>query len=265
MSAADRGDPERWAERDGVRLHYLDSTDRADPGITPMVFLPGFGEEALDHVDLIELLLPRRVVVPDLRGRGPSDAPVAGYTLADHVGDLDAVIGAAGLDVVHVASYSRGTAYALRWALDHPDRVRSVAVGDYTAAHLVPPPGTVDIFVGQRRGGRPVTDRISATTMAAVFADAVAEDYHDRLARLPAPLLVVRGGRRSSLLSDEALARYRSARPDVVVEVLDDSGHDLWSPDPAAFPRLLARFAERADGSAQSSGTAASDSRWRDP
>lgn len=237
----------RWSSSGAVRLHWLeghaDATDRP-----ALVFIPGFGEEALDHLPLIDALPARRVIIPDLRGRGLSDVPASGYGLAEHVGDLDVVLRDAGAFRTHVASYSRGTAYALRWALEHPELVVSLTVGDYPAEHIRPPDGAADFLAGRARFGRPMTDRISERTMRTVFADCTNEAYYEALSRVRFPLLLMYGGRRGSMVDVEILERYRASRPDCAFERFEDSAHDLWQPDPARFGRTLARFIDAADG-----------------
>ena len=60
---------EKFANNQGVRLHYLDSggLDSGGQGV-PALFVPGFGEEAAEHTAVIEALAPRRTLVVDLRG-----------------------------------------------------------------------------------------------------------------------------------------------------------------------------------------------------
>ncbi len=213
-----------------------------------MIFIPGFGEEARDHIPLIEQLSARRVIVPDLRGRGPSDAPATGYGLAEHLGDLDAVVRNTGVRRVHVASYSRGTAYALRWAIEHADHVASLTVGDYPAAHIRPPEGAVDFMAGRSRFGRPMTERIPEQTMRAVFAACEDETYYESLSRLHVPFLLMYGGREGSMIDDKTLERYRTSCSNLTLDRFEDSAHDLWRPDPARFARQLGRFMDATDG-----------------
>ncbi|MFN8027826.1 MAG: alpha/beta fold hydrolase [Acidimicrobiia bacterium] len=97
----------RFVEHDGLRLHYLDSSgDDTDPTHHPVVFVPGMGDEAEEYHDLLDDLLPRRVLSVDVRGRGASEVPDSGWSPAHHVSDLDAIIGDSGVGRVHMASYS---------------------------------------------------------------------------------------------------------------------------------------------------------------
>lgn len=235
-----------WTAGSGARIHYLDSgPDRGNA--PPLLFVPGFGEEAADHLDLIRMLAPRRVVIPDLRGRGPSEAPASDYSLAAHVADIGAVVEHAGLQRFHLASYSRGTAYALGWAVDNPSRLRSITVAEYPAAQLIPPPGAAATLTERQRFGRPLTDRVPTDVIHRIFGQATHREFYDAIAALPIPLQVIRGTRGSTLISEATMADYRSARPDLVLETFEDSGHDLWRPDPARLANTLGGFLASVD------------------
>lgn len=241
----------RWAQNGDVALHYLDTDGLDSPDERlPLVFMHGFGEEALDHVDLMEQLAPRRVVLPDLRGRGPSDTPETGYTLDDHVADLDAILTAAiPPGRFHLASYSRGTGYALAWAAQHPERIASLTIAEYRAEHIAPPEGAAEAIAARERFGRPITERVSLDTARKVFSAAVTIRFDHVLRDIDGPVMVLRGTKRSSLVSEEALAAITSARPDTTVATYDDCGHDLWRPDPNRVADRLRSFLEGAEGS----------------
>jgi pimeloyl-ACP methyl ester carboxylesterase len=241
----------RWAHHDELRLHYLDSGDPAggDAGV-PAVFVPGFGEEAAEHRPLLEALRPRRVIAVDLRGRGRSDVPEVGYTLDAHVADLDAIVRAAGLERVHVVSYSRGTTYALGWAVTHAAQVAGIVVGDYAAHQMVPPEWFGKVAVRRVLRGRPIVERMPAPAIRALLADATDIPLWDDLARLRVPALLIRGMAEGAIATDAVEARYRAALPQLEVVRFEESGHDLWEPDPDRYGATVRDFLARADASA---------------
>ena len=51
---------------------------------------------------------------------------------------------------VHIVTFSRGTSCAVAWALKNPERVRSLAIGDYVPEEKVLPPGASDRLLGGR-------------------------------------------------------------------------------------------------------------------
>ena len=141
---------------------------------------------------MLDAWAPHRCVIVDLRGRGASDAPERGYTVDDHVGDLDAVVADARIGPVHLVAYSRGTTYALAWALEHPDSVLSLTVGDYRAEQIVPPDGWASWWMSTSWRGIPMTERMQPHVVHEVARDVTAISYWSRLAELPCPVLVIR-------------------------------------------------------------------------
>jgi lipase len=70
------------------------------------------------------------LLAPDLRGRGRSAQLPGPYGFAAHVGDLVALIDAAGCDRVVVAGHSMGGFVAVMLAARHPDRVSQLVLAD---------------------------------------------------------------------------------------------------------------------------------------
>jgi pimeloyl-ACP methyl ester carboxylesterase len=66
----------------------------------------------------------------DLRGHGRSEMPATGYTVADHVDDLAALLAAWGVgdEPVHLVGNSFGGVVALRFARRFPERVASLVL-----------------------------------------------------------------------------------------------------------------------------------------
>ena len=70
-----------------------------------------------------ELAGGRRLVAPDLRGRGGSDKPEHGYNLDNHCGDIDGVLDHLGLERVVLMGHSLGAYICLAHAATRPQRV----------------------------------------------------------------------------------------------------------------------------------------------
>jgi pimeloyl-ACP methyl ester carboxylesterase len=240
----------RWVHNGPTRIHYLDSKPDASSEI-PIVFVPGFGEEAMEHLPFLEVVAPRRCLIVDLRGRGKSDVPQSGYTIDHHADDLESVVNAANLKKVHLASFSRGTGYAMRWATRHPDRVASYCIGDYPPAQIVPPAWFQEKTLTSKWRGRPVNERMPVEAIRRLFADAVDMDLGPDLRRLTCPMLVMRGAKEGSMLDETRAERYRDVVADLRVEVFEESAHDLWVPDPTRFARAVTAFADEAEGRAR--------------
>jgi pimeloyl-ACP methyl ester carboxylesterase len=69
-------------------------------------------------------------VAYDLRGRGDSDKPGAGYSLTAHGRDLAGLLDRLALRSAVLMGHSLGAAIALRFAVTHPTRVRKLVLID---------------------------------------------------------------------------------------------------------------------------------------
>jgi len=237
---------ERWTARSGPRVRYLDNAPAAPRGL-PVLFSPGLSDTADEYAEMLELFAPRRLLVVEVRGRGRSEAPRAGYSASDHRADLEAVLDEEGIDRFHLATFSRGTTWGLDLALAHPDRVASLSIGDYRAGEIRLPDDFAETQQRARFRGRPVSERLPRHVLEQLTVDSRARQLWDELARIPAPLLVAQPGGNGGILTDDDVARYRTARPDVEVVVVPDAPHDLFRPDRSFYPKAVAAFLDRVD------------------
>lgn len=102
----------------------------------PLLLLHGYPQtHAMWHTVAGELSRHFTVVVPDLRGYGRSSAPEGDeahhlYSKRAMAADMVAVMAGLGHDSFMVAGHDRGGRVGYRMALDHPDKVRRLAVLD---------------------------------------------------------------------------------------------------------------------------------------
>ena len=75
-----------------------------------------------------DLMLRHRVLMYDLRGHGETSLGTADGNLRQLGDDLAALMDALDLERAHVAGFSLGGTIAMRLAIDHPERVRSLAL-----------------------------------------------------------------------------------------------------------------------------------------
>src|SRR5437763_17007629 len=97
---------EKYLTVGAVKIHYLD----APGGSPPIVMMHGLSANAHCFAGLIGAgLSPKfRVVAPDLRGRGKTDKPETGYSMADHASDVLALLDSLGLNKVILGGHSFG-------------------------------------------------------------------------------------------------------------------------------------------------------------
>jgi pimeloyl-ACP methyl ester carboxylesterase len=112
---------DRYAPANGIRLHLAEYPG----GEPPIVLLPGITANLHNFDGLIDAgLAPRfRVAALDLRGRGLSDKPAQGYSIAEHAADVIGVLDYLGLERVVLGGHSFGALLTAFVAARYPDRV----------------------------------------------------------------------------------------------------------------------------------------------
>ena len=89
----------------GIQIHVKDQ----GKGTLPIVFLHYYGGSSRTWDDVIAALPAEyRTIAPDLRGWGDSDAPSAGYALADFADDVQQMIAAMNLQQFVLVGHSMG-------------------------------------------------------------------------------------------------------------------------------------------------------------
>lgn len=128
LNPVDAASTDRFLDANGVNIHYID----VPGGSPPIVLLHGLSANAHSFGGLIGAgLSPKfRVIAPDLRGRGRSDKPSTGYTMADHARDVLALLDALGLKRVVLGGHSFGGYLAIYIAAKFPERVEKLIVID---------------------------------------------------------------------------------------------------------------------------------------
>jgi haloacetate dehalogenase len=117
----------------------------------PLLLLHGFPETHVCWTRVAPQLARRhRVLVPDLRGYGATEAPAGGprgegYSKREMAGELVELMAGCGHQRFAVVGHDRGARVAFRLALDHPERVTRLA-----PLNIVP---TVEQF--ERMAARP--------------------------------------------------------------------------------------------------------------
>jgi pimeloyl-ACP methyl ester carboxylesterase len=118
--------------RDGLTLYYRDYNS-APPGRLPVLCLHGLTRNSADFSAIADHLAPhRRVVAPDMRGRGRSarDPVAAHYNPGVYVEDVRELLAHAGLEKVVVIGTSMGGMMAMMMAANRPAGVAGVVLND---------------------------------------------------------------------------------------------------------------------------------------
>jgi pimeloyl-ACP methyl ester carboxylesterase len=119
-------DHSRFAEIDGVRVHYQEAGDSDAP---PMILIHGFASSNLVWSKVLLELAEAgfRVIAPDLLGYGYSGKPRhLDYTIASQAGMVSSLMKQLGMEEAVVVGSSYGGAIAATIAFDHPALVKKL-------------------------------------------------------------------------------------------------------------------------------------------
>ena len=218
-----------WRSADGLRLHFRDYPGRADR--TPVIVLHGLTRNARDGAALAARLAgERRVLVPEIRGRGQSDYAddTSTYTPLHYVADLVALLEHEGIARFVSIGTSLGGLMTMLLAASAPERIEAAALVD--VGPEIEPAGMAAIreYVGQ--GGSFPTWMHAARALeqahAAAHPDFTLEDWLAMAKRL----MVLGANGRIAYDYDMGIAEPLESAPDL-------ASADLWP----AFEALAGR------------------------
>ena len=133
-----------FAENQGVKIHYEVEGDGP-----PLLLVHGRGWSMRDWIRAgypDALRDEFQVVLVDCRGFGQSDKPhePEDYGQEQYMGDMCAVLDELDIDRTHYWGYSMGGKLGWALAVNRPERLRSVVIGEYPA--LIGSPGDEDRY-----------------------------------------------------------------------------------------------------------------------
>jgi pimeloyl-ACP methyl ester carboxylesterase len=115
----------------------------------PVLFLHAFTGNGLAAFPLARLIGGRRrLIAPDLRGRGHSDMPVSEYGVPMHITDVLGLLDSLYLEKVVVAGHSFGAAIGVHLAAKYPDRVAGLTLFDGGAVPSEAAATVLDAYYG---------------------------------------------------------------------------------------------------------------------
>lgn len=124
-----------FVQLDDIQLHYLEFTG-AEP---TLILMHGLTANAAAFNGLTKAgLSPHfHVISVDLRGRGLSDHPTSGYSIAEHAKDIIGLLDHLHINAAILGGHSFGALLSLYLAAHYPDRVNKIILLD-AAARLHP-------------------------------------------------------------------------------------------------------------------------------
>ncbi|WP_067568139.1 alpha/beta fold hydrolase [Nocardia acidivorans] len=208
------------------------------PELGTAVLVPGFTGSKEDFEFMLPLLAAAgyRAVAYDQRGQWQSEGPddIAGYTMADFVGDLHEVIDQVSPDApVHLVGHSFGGYVARVAVVETPARFRSftlLASGPSSVRDINFPPPAMVAQIVEQAGQEAIFQQMSAamTASGAQIAPTRMEFLHNRILQTKqANILGILKCMEQPPLADPAALR------DAGVPLLVAYGdtNDLWAPE----------------------------------
>ncbi|CUU56889.1 2-succinyl-6-hydroxy-2,4-cyclohexadiene-1-carboxylate synthase [Parafrankia irregularis] len=236
----------------GVELHVEDLRPATvHPDGPPVVLVHGIAGTTADWARVApDLAATRRVIAYDQRGHGASDRADgrSSYTFDLLLTDLLALLDTLGLTAVDLIGHSMGGVVALRCALEHPGRVRSLVLVDTAAAPAAATGGVarrvvsallegaaaVSSAVHAARDPAPTTEATTETSAA----EATTGEGRRAVGGQGAPAIVdepVRSVHAGGSAADRALAGFDQLDPEALVAL----GREL-----GAYPSMVDRLGE---------------------
>jgi pimeloyl-ACP methyl ester carboxylesterase len=212
----------------------------------PVLLLHGGACDSSDWVETMSALSGSYTLyAPDLVGYGQSDRNRDGYYLSDFTDSTVGIIQALNLDSqLVIVGHSLGGRVALDIALNHPDRVRKLALIDTTGfsrlARWGSFLGTMAYYVRKVLGRPQPYPRF-------MMENGAVPDWVclDRLPELKMPSLIV-WNRRDPYYTVKGALRAKELMPQAQLEILPGYGHAPHRTERDSFNKLLAAFLAKA-------------------
>jgi len=122
-----------WESADGLKLHYRDYAGPDGGDLPPVICLHGLTRNSRDFADLAQhISATRRVIVPEMRGRGESDyAPDSStYNPGQYVDDVERLLEHLGIERFVSIGTSLGGLMTMLLAKAKPERIVGVVFND---------------------------------------------------------------------------------------------------------------------------------------
>jgi pimeloyl-ACP methyl ester carboxylesterase len=136
-AAAPSVDQENWSSLknevrlpSGIKLAYV---ELGDPAGDPLLLLHGYTDTSRSWSLTAPHLRKYRLLIPDQRGHGASDAPECCYGPSQLAYDAKLLMDALGIRRAAVAGHSMGSMVAMSMAAEYPERVTAIILVGSTA------------------------------------------------------------------------------------------------------------------------------------
>lgn len=207
-----------WTSSDGLNLHYRNYPGPEGSSALPVVCLHGLTRNARDFAALAEdLSAKRRVIVPEMRGRGQSDyaRDSDSYTPSTYVADVEKLLAEQAITRFVAIGTSMGGLMIMLMAQAQPGRMAAVVLNDIGPEVETAGLARISGYVGQGRSFPTWVHaaKALAETHGAAFPDYTLDQWLDLAKRT---MVVTQNGRISfdyDMAIAEPFARPGNAAP----------------------------------------------------
>jgi len=233
---------EGFANNKGVNIYYIDNGIKNSKK-TPLLICPGLSECAKDYIKLINRITDRRCVALSFRGRGISDSPSSGYSLKDHISDIEAVVEELDLKEICVLGISRGVSYELGYCSLNPHKVKGLIITEYPPKHKRAlnewTEESIEIYNRNRE-----FMSINYDVLKSIERESENISFNTDLKKITCPALILKGNLKDSLLKDEDLSDYINnlGSQNILIKKFDDIGHSIQSENFEKLARAVEEF-----------------------
>ncbi|MCK0128788.1 alpha/beta hydrolase [Erythrobacter sp. F6033] len=196
-----------WTSEDGLNLHYRDYAGPEGYDGPPVLCLHGLTRNSRDFADLADhLCQTRRVIVPEMRGRGMSDyAPSSDtYNPLQYVADVEKLLAEQSIDRFISIGTSMGGLMTMLMAPTRPGRIVALVMNDIGPEVNMAGVERIGTYVGQ--GGSYPTWIHAARSLAEAHGAAFPDFDLDKWLEMAKRTLVVSQNGRISYDYDMAIA-----------------------------------------------------------
>lgn len=250
----------------GLQLAYV---ELGDPAGEPLLLLHGYTDTSRSWSLVAPYLKHYRLLIPDLRGHGASDAPECCYGTHQLAFDAKQFLDALGVLRAAVAGHSLGSMVAIALAAEYPRQVSSLVLigstarvpvqrGDWLYDNALALKSPLDPSSRFLREWHPANQ---PTPVDPIFAEAVRREFMAiplhvwrgvmrELAAVPiarhaadvtVPVLVLSGGK-DPIFPREHHASLLKAFPHAEAQLFEDLGHNPNWEQPQAIAGAMSRF-----------------------
>lgn len=258
-----------FVEANGIRIHYEIDGREGAPLVT---FITGIANDVTMWDGQVPALADDfRILRFDSRGHGGTQATEGDYTFETLIGDLLGLWDALGIEKSHLVGLGLGGATALGLAIDHSDRLLSLAPcccrAEMTADFAALWPGFVEIVKAQgmegmveatvqrwfsddfKKANPDVLDAVRAQIRGTdplgyygCIAAFLTLDFVKRIGEITAPTLFVSGADDHIGGPPDIMRRLADAVPGARHVSVPDAAHICNIQNPAGFNEVLSEF-----------------------